>query len=86
MADKRYWNFNCCLAEDCAIGTNLATKLVLRVSGVVLRVPPTICFTIPSWRSMHGRNVDLFLVVEAMEVTLELWMHKIKQDYCRNGN
>lgn len=37
--------------------TRLATKFVLRVLGSVSdKVPPTICFTWPLWRSMHGRN------------------------------
>lgn len=36
-------------------GTCLATKLVWRPSGSRSEsVPPTICFTCPSWRSMHG--------------------------------
>jgi len=38
---------------DC--GTSLATKLVFRFSGAWSeRVLPTICFTCPSWRSIHG--------------------------------
>lgn len=31
-------------------------KLVLRSVLVLVRVPPTICFTWPEWRSMQGRN------------------------------
>ena len=28
--------------------------------GGRLRVPPTICFTAPAWRSMHGRKRVIF--------------------------
>ena len=39
--------------------TNAATKFVFRVLGESSEsVPPTICFTTPSWRSMHGLKRD----------------------------
>ena len=44
-------------AEEMCAGGWGATKLVLRAEGAVAeRVPPTICFTLPSWMSMQGRK------------------------------
>jgi hypothetical protein len=34
--------------------------LVFRSAATVLRVPPTICFTCPECRSMHGLNLVIF--------------------------
>lgn len=31
---------------------------------VVDRVPPTICLTLPEWRSMQGRNFVIFFLFE----------------------
>ena len=50
----------------------LAMKFVCNPFGLSDRVPPTICFTLPSWRSIQGRNWLRRRVVD-VEVIALLW-------------
>lgn len=74
--------------------TSLATKLVLRFSGALSdSVPPTICLTCPSCKSIHGRKtlrrVACINLHSRAEGQMRTWMipspccelHKIRRTF-----
>ena len=55
---RRIRSSNDCSFALGACPTHVATKFVLSDASSSLKLPPTICFTCPLCKSMHGRNMS----------------------------